>query len=491
MADSAARADRRRRATAATRRRRRSFAELRSLLVGPGAAAARGRCARARRSRACAPRMSADVLPQAMRLRTHDPPARACAGAAGRRRHHHSVRRNPQPLADALFPVMGPAIRKAIAAQPGGDGRIAQPYARAQPVVAVAPVALEALRTGKRFAEIVLLNTLVYRVEQVFLIDRTSGLLLQHVTEGGASRRTPTWSRGCSRPSATSCSDSFKVEDTTSPRRAPGRRLSVWIEQGPHAVLAAVIRGTAPPRSAPCCRTRSRRSTCSLADALEAFKGDAGPSRAAGPTLEACLQTQIPPRRSAPRLAPAIAAAAVVLAALVVWAGLGVRDRRAGTPISTPARRARASWSCPSSRSGGTVRRHRPARSAGARSAGVSCARRRIAPGTSTRHWAALSGARPDARARRAPATMLQPPDGVTFDLATASWSASGRAPADWIAAPRRRAPLIPGVESSRRAGRPRRRAAGPRASDASRLRRSSSGAPAVPRRTGAGCSRH
>jgi OOP family OmpA-OmpF porin len=38
-----------------------------------------------------------------------------------------------------------------------------------------------ALRTGTSFAEVVLLNTLLYRVEQVFLIERESGLLLQHV----------------------------------------------------------------------------------------------------------------------------------------------------------------------------------------------------------------------------------------------------------------------------------------------------------------------
>ena len=34
------------------------------------------------------------------------------------------------------------------------------------------------------FAEVVLLNTLLYRVEQVFLIDRDSGILLQHVKAG-------------------------------------------------------------------------------------------------------------------------------------------------------------------------------------------------------------------------------------------------------------------------------------------------------------------
>jgi predicted ABC-class ATPase len=40
---------------------------------------------------------------------------------------------------------------------------------------------LEAMRTGKPFGEVVLLHTLRYRVEQVFPIQRESGLLLLHV----------------------------------------------------------------------------------------------------------------------------------------------------------------------------------------------------------------------------------------------------------------------------------------------------------------------
>ena len=56
---------------------------------------------------------------------------------------------------------------------------------------------LDARRTGKSFAEIVLLNTLVYRVEQVFLIHRPSGLLLQHLTARGRRCRTRTWCRAC------------------------------------------------------------------------------------------------------------------------------------------------------------------------------------------------------------------------------------------------------------------------------------------------------
>ena len=52
-----------------------------------------------------------------------------------------SVRRNPRPLADALFPIIGPAIRKAIAATLSGMLESLNTHARAQPVVAFAPVA--------------------------------------------------------------------------------------------------------------------------------------------------------------------------------------------------------------------------------------------------------------------------------------------------------------------------------------------------------------
>ena len=40
---------------------------------------------------------------------------------------------------------------------------------------------IEAWTTGRPFAEVVLLHTLRYRVEQAFLIHRDTGLLLQHV----------------------------------------------------------------------------------------------------------------------------------------------------------------------------------------------------------------------------------------------------------------------------------------------------------------------
>ena len=72
----------------------------------------------------------------AVELRTNDPHLKRALAPTIEDAITASVRRNPRPLADALFPVIGPAIRKAIAATLQRHDRVAQPHARAQPVVA-------------------------------------------------------------------------------------------------------------------------------------------------------------------------------------------------------------------------------------------------------------------------------------------------------------------------------------------------------------------
>jgi hypothetical protein len=102
-----------------------------------------------------------------------------------------SVKRDPRPLVEAIFPVMGPAIRKAIVQ--ALEGMIQSLNASLE--YSVSPRGWlwrwEALRTGKPFAEVVLLRTLIYRVEQVFLIHKHTGLLLQHVAGPAATSGDP------------------------------------------------------------------------------------------------------------------------------------------------------------------------------------------------------------------------------------------------------------------------------------------------------------
>ena len=71
--------------------------------------------------------------------------------------------------------------------------------------------------------------------------------------------------------------DSFKVATTDSLEALKVGELSVWIEPGPHAIVAAVIRGTAPPDF----RGRLQEAVESIhlqfGEVLEAFDGDTAP----------------------------------------------------------------------------------------------------------------------------------------------------------------------------------------------------------------------
>ena len=92
---------------------------------------------------------------------------------------------------------MGPAIRRAIAealrAMVDSFNQVLQHSLSARAL----RWRVEAWRTGRPFAEVVLSHSLVYRVEQVFLVHRDTGLLLQHVAADPQRPRTATSCRGC------------------------------------------------------------------------------------------------------------------------------------------------------------------------------------------------------------------------------------------------------------------------------------------------------
>ena len=91
-----------------------------------------------------------------------------------------SIRKDASVLADVLFPVMGPAIRKSVAES---IRAMLESFNRAlESSLSIQGIKwrLEALRTGRSYAEVVLLRTLLYRVEQVFVIHKKTSLLLLH-----------------------------------------------------------------------------------------------------------------------------------------------------------------------------------------------------------------------------------------------------------------------------------------------------------------------
>jgi hypothetical protein len=200
-----------------------------------------------------------------------------------------SVRRNPQPLADALFPVMGPAIRRAISqALAGMMQSVNQALEHTFSLQGLA-WRWEAIRTGTSFAEVVLRHSLLYRVEQVFLVHRESGLLLQHVTAPSIAAQPPDMVAGMLTAIQDFTRDSFGVAQEEMLETMKVGELTVWVEQGAQTLLAAVIRGHAPFEF----RGELQRALETIegdhAAELARFQGDASTFQRSRPRLDALL----------------------------------------------------------------------------------------------------------------------------------------------------------------------------------------------------------
>src|ERR1700722_5186454 len=90
-----------------------------------------------------------------------------------------SVRKTPRELADAIYPIIGPAIRTSIAAALRDFAEALNQIVEKSASFRAIRWRIESIISGKPFNEILLARSLLYSVEQVFLIHRQSGLLLQ------------------------------------------------------------------------------------------------------------------------------------------------------------------------------------------------------------------------------------------------------------------------------------------------------------------------
>jgi outer membrane protein OmpA-like peptidoglycan-associated protein len=266
--------------------------ELRRLIVGPEQSQLRHLQERLDNLR-LRPEDVARVLPEAVLLRTRqDHQLTSALLPTVEAAIQSSVRRNPHTLVDALFPLMGPAIRRAVAHRLQGMLASLSQALAASVSIRGLKWRLEALRTGVPFAEVVLLHTLRYRVEQVFLIHRQTGLLLQHVT--GESMLGPDAEMVAAMLTAIRdfVRDSFVMHVGEGLESIQVGELTVWIEQGPHAILACIVRGIAPIELRGTWEDALAHIHGAYGEALLAFQGDAAPFAGTRPHLEDCLQSR-------------------------------------------------------------------------------------------------------------------------------------------------------------------------------------------------------
>lgn len=200
-----------------------------------------------------------------------------------------SVCRDASILGGSLHPIIGPAIRQAIS---HAFLRMIQSVNTAvENSLSAKSIKwrAEAWRTGKSFAEIVAVRTLLFRVEQSFLIEKKGGILLHHASQNPSAAENADLISSMLSAVKEFVQDSFKTETGSGLGTITVGDTNLWIENGPQAVLALIVRGN-PPESL---RERMADAMTTLERAhlgpLDRFDGDTAPFESCAPILEGLL----------------------------------------------------------------------------------------------------------------------------------------------------------------------------------------------------------
>ncbi|MBT8082892.1 MAG: hypothetical protein KJP08_02215 [Gammaproteobacteria bacterium] len=209
-------------------------------------------------------------------------------GECLREEFHH----DPQTYGDALYPVMGPAIRKSIMQAL----RSFSQQINAAVENSLTPKGLswrwQAWRAGVPFGDFIVQKTLLYRVEQAYLISRENGLLVGHVQHETAKIKDSDAVSAMFTAIQDFIKESFTPDRTGRLESADMGDFTLWAVHGPHALLVCVIRGV-PPRS-----LRGRlagileRIHFRYGDAIRDYSGDPSTVPNVETELAACLQLQ-------------------------------------------------------------------------------------------------------------------------------------------------------------------------------------------------------
>jgi hypothetical protein len=236
-----------------------------------------------------------------------------------------------QTIVDALFPVIGPAIRKAIAE--ALRSMVADLNAAIESSLTPRGLRwrLEAWRTGVPYAQVVLRHTLRWRIDHLFLIEPGSGLVIHRESAPGLPDLDSDAIAGMLTAIGEFVRDSVGREGGATLGSADVGEHLLWVEEGPRARLACFIRGAPPAALRTLLRERLERIHERFADPMAQLQAGAAD---VGAALDAALD--LPGLESAARAlddAPVPARARwpawiVALALLVALGAWGVHEWR-------------------------------------------------------------------------------------------------------------------------------------------------------------------
>ncbi len=416
--------------------------ELRKLLLGPEQEAIGELKDRLDDPRRRASEVSA-VLPDAISTSTGERTLQPALTPSVEETIRLSIKRDPQVLVNAIFPVIGPAIRKSITETFTSMIESLNTLVESTCSVRGLRWRFEAYQSGRPFAEVALLHTLDYSLEEIFLIHAETGLLLEHVVDPTVPSKDAQTVSAMLAAIRDFVKDSFDTGNSESLDGIRLGELNVLVEPGPQAFIVGVVRGNPPEDLREPLKVALEQVHHKYGRWLEDFDGDNSQFQAAIPLLEACLLKRyaIPPETSNRMMVPAVILGVLVTGFLILefmdvrrWSGaLSAVDAQAGIIVLDSDREFWRQYRVEGLRDPMANDPETLFVQYGIEASGINA------------RWHTFYSDAPEFVVARS-ARLLEAPDGVSFEFENGRLTASGTSDTAWATEARRLAALLPGV---------------------------------------------
>jgi len=232
------------------------------------------------------------------------------------------IRTHSQAISDSIVPVMGESLKTALYIKIRNRLESINNFL----VRNFSPKGfrwrMEAFRSKKPMDEIIHFHTLRYRVEQVFIIHRDTGAVLQHVSEfkDEAIEEASMFSE-----TLKAIQSSATHENDPSVNTLQLGNHTVWVEQGNHLMLAGVIRGTPSFELRQVFKKTLNNIEDDFREEINQFDGNAEPFKSCDDILKRCLKVEYGKKETS--LKPLWIVVSLILILIGVWGFCSIKDR--------------------------------------------------------------------------------------------------------------------------------------------------------------------